>query len=215
MTDKKKYTSMRKDYNKGHLKKKNLMSNPFEQFDNWMQEAIECDDVSEANIMTLATANKTAQPSARQVLLKDISEGKLIWYTNLKSRKGHELSENPQAALLFWWEALQRQVRIEGEVSKVPDDKCDKYFASRPRGSQVAAMISPQSEVVKLKDLKDRFKKLESTYTNKDIPRPSYWGGFGLLPESWEFWQGRPNRLHDRLVYEKIADGWEINRLGP
>lgn len=216
MADKNIFASMRKSYERGHLIKSDLENDPMVQFKEWMQNAIDSEVILEPNSMTLATATQNGKPSARQVLLKKIENGKLIWFTNYRSRKGHELLSNPCAALLFWWEPLQRQVRIEGAVSKTSDKISDEYFASRPYGSQVAALTSPQSGIVHLKVLKERFLKLEDKYNESDeIPRPEHWGGFSLEPQHWEFWQGRPNRLHDRYVYELKNGEWEIARLAP
>ncbi len=209
------YSGMRQNYDKGVLTKENLKSNPIEQFGHWMEEAIRHPDILEPNIMNLATADKHGRPSSRLVLLKDIIEDSPVWYTNYNSRKGHELAENPYAALLFFWEPLERQVRIEGRVEKVSPEISDKYFSSRPVGSRIGAAISPQSEEIELEELEKLFAEAEKEYADKEILRPDYWGGYALIPDRWEFWQGRPNRLHDRFVYTLRDNGWEVHRLGP
>lgn len=165
--------------------------------------------------MTLATADAGGRPSARMVLLKTYDDRGFVFYTNRSSRKGKEIGQNPGAALVFWWPALERQVRIEGRVEWVSDEESDEYFASRPRGSQLSALASPQSSVIDENGLETQLKALELEYLEKDIARPPHWGGYRLVPDYIEFWQGRPNRMHDRLRYRRQQKGWMIERLAP
>lgn len=167
--------------------------------------------------MTVATATSSGQPSARIVLLRTFDESGFVFYTNYESRKGKELLENPRASLVFHWGELSRSVRIEGDVEKVSTQTSDEYYQSRPFGNQLAAYVSHQSEVIKSREIIDsRARELEEEYRNRKIPRPEYWGGYRVIPSSFEFWQARPNRLHDRLRYIPHHDGgWQIQRLSP
>ena len=191
-------------------------ANPFKQFDEWFQQAVAA-KVDLPNAMTLATATKEGVPSARTVLLKDFDEEGFVFYTNYDSPKGKELAENPDAALVFYWRELGRQVRLTGRVNQVSEEESDCYFRSRPVGSRLATLASSQSEIIPGRSvLEDRFKQLAEKYRGKDVPRPPNWGGYRLLLNSIEFWQGRPNRLHDRLRYIRQANGdWLIERLAP
>jgi len=206
----------RKSYDKSSLEKENLSSDPIIQFERWYQDA-ERSKVEEPNGMTLATANRDGQPSARIVLLKGFGPRGFVFYTNYTSQKGQELLMNPQAALVFWWKELERQVRIEGEVSKVSEDNSISYFHSRPRGSQISAWASPQSQEIKEHYLEDKRSEVESRFVDVDpLPLPHFWGGFLLRPYSIEFWQGRTNRYHDRFKYTLSDDNkWSIIRLAP
>jgi pyridoxamine 5'-phosphate oxidase len=188
---------------------------PFALLGDWMAEAAATEPgLPEA--MSLATATKDGQPSVRMVLLKDFSADGFVFYTNTKSRKGHEISENPFGALCLYWKFLSRQVRIEGPLSPVTTVEADAYFASRPRDSQLAAWASDQSEVLATRaKLFERFMASQKTYAGGAVPRPPYWSGYRLRPESIEFWQDVPNRLHDRLVFENTGDGWRSYRLYP
>jgi len=199
------------------LTKDNIDANPIRQFQKWMDE-VRAGGVSEQDAisMTLATASKDGRPSARVVLLKSFDDRGFVFYTNYQSRKGKELDENPRACLLFYWSQLWRQVRIEGDVEKIPAAESEEYFQSRPLGSKLGAWASNQSEVVDRREtLEFRFAELQKRF-GEDVPRPEHWGGYRLKPNSIEFWQGRDNRLHDRLRYRLEEDGsWLIERLGP
>jgi pyridoxamine 5'-phosphate oxidase len=199
------------------LTKDNIDANPIRQFQKWFDE-VRAGGVSEqdATSMTLATAAKDGRPSARVVLLKSFDDRGFVFYTNYHSRKGQELSENPRACLLFYWSELWRQVRIEGDVEKNSTAESEEYFQSRPLGSRLGAWASNQSEVVDTREiLESRFAELQKRF-GADVPRPEHWGGYRLRPSSIEFWQGRDNRLHDRLRYRLEEDGsWSIERLGP
>jgi pyridoxamine 5'-phosphate oxidase len=174
-------------------------------------------DVPLANAMTLATADATGQPSARIVLLKGFDERGLVFFSNYGSRKGRELENNPKAALLFWWQPLQRQIRIEGVVERTDKDESDAYFMSRPRASNLSAMGSPQSQVIPGREwLEERVAELGAYWADKELVRPEGWGGYRLVPRTFEFWQGRADRLHDRLCYSLDQSGrWCIDRLAP
>ena len=206
-----------KQFAKGVLQKKDVLKNPFSQFQKWYEEADKFEH-REANIVTLATANLAGRPSARTVLLKAFSENGFIFYTNYHSQKGKELLENPQAALLFYWYDLERQIRIEGKVEKVSKAVSDAYFQRRPIGSQIGAAASPQSSVIaSRKVLEDNVSALKELHEGKKaIERPEHWGGFRLIPDRFEFWQGRVSRLHDRIVFCLNDKGkWVVERLAP
>lgn len=194
-----------------------VAANPLQQFDTWLQEALEA-KADEPTAMTLSTADAQGRPSARVVLLKEVTQEGFVFYTNYESRKGQQLAENPLAALTFFWPVLERQVRIEGTVQRVTPGVSDVYFHSRPRGSQIGAWSSPQSQPIADRTI---LEKLEEDYTAKfaeqdPVPRPEHWGGYVVLPERIEFWQGRQNRLHDRLLYERAdKDAWSLQRLAP
>jgi len=167
--------------------------------------------------MTLATATSDGKPSARVVLLKGVNADGFVFYTNYRSPKAKELDENPQAALVFYWVELDRQVRVEGTVGRVSEEESDQYFKTRPRESQLGALASPQSEVIESREvLEERLRALENDYRDREVERPAHWGGYRLKPERIEFWENRPGRLHDRILYERQADGsWSIARLAP
>jgi pyridoxamine 5'-phosphate oxidase len=206
---------LRMDYESGSLDESNILANPAEQFMVWFEEA-EKASIPEPNAMTLATCSIDFKPSARIVLLKGIENGAFIFYTNYESRKGKELMWNPYASLLFFWNALHRQVRIEGRVNKVSEEMSDHYFHSRPVGSQLSAFVSNQSEVVPdRKFLEEKLQTYKIKFADEEIPRPETWGGYQLIPAIMEFWQGRPNRLHDRLRYTLHGSEWKIERLAP
>ena len=194
------------------LRRADLASDPFEQFRSWFAEAAEAVEVPEA--MALATATREGAPSVRMVLLKGFDERGLVFYSHRTSRKGRELQANPQAALLFHWSPLGRQVRVEGRVEHVPDEESDAYFATRPRNAQLGALASRQSEPLASREqLEERLAELD---IEGPVPRPTTWGGFLLVPEAWEFWQHRDSRLHDRFRYECEPSGaWRVERLFP
>ena len=209
-------SDLRQNYTLAGLNEADAAKDPIEQFASWFQEALEA-QLKEPNAMTLATISPDGFPSARIVLLKHFDAAGLVFYTNYDSTKGQHLQQNPRAALVFWWAELERQVRIEGKVEKMPERDSDRYFNSRPRNSQLGAWVSAQSEVIPNREiLEQKFTQLQQEYANKDIPRPSHWGGFRLIPAIIEFWQGRPSRLHDRLRYRLLQDGtWLRERLSP
>lgn len=208
--------TLNKQFGLYELDENDLHSNPIEQFSIWYQAALEA-DLIHPNAFTLATSTNDGKPSSRVLLLKDFDEKGFVFYTNSQSKKGDDLSHNPYAAISFWWGKLERQVRIEGEIKKVSSDEADEYFSSRPRGSQIGAWASNQSSVIESRDILDnRFKEYEDKYKDVSVPRPLYWNGYRLIPNSIEFWQGRDNRLHDRIRYNLQSDGkWARERLAP
>lgn len=206
---------LRCDYRLKALLETEVNANPIQQFQLWFDQAIQA-ELPEPNAMTLATVSTAGKPAARMVLLKGVDSAGFVFYTNYQSRKGQELTATPWAALVFWWAELERQVRIEGPVSKVSDTETETYFYSRPRGSQLGAWASDQSQVIGDRTiLEQRLQDLEQQYQNQPIPRPSHWGGYRLQPDLIEFWQGRPNRLHDRLSYQRQNEAWTVQRLSP
>jgi len=198
------------------LDERNVDANPIRQFQLWFDEAVSR-GLPLAEAMTLCTATTDGKPSARMILLKGVAESGFVFYTNYRSRKARELDANPFAALVFYWEPLERQVRVEGKVARIAAEESDKYFQTRPRESQLGAIASPQSDVIESRELLEQeFQELEQKYSDRTIERPNHWGGYRLVPERIEFWKGRPGRLHDRLLYELQADGeWNRTRLAP
>lgn len=208
--------NLRQEYISEELSKKEVEKNPIKQFGKWFQEAMEA-GIYEPNAMTLATTSIDRKPSARIVLLKGYDERGFIFYTNYLSAKGKEISKNPVVAVVFHWGELARQIRIEGTVEKVTKEESERYFHSRPKESQIGALISPQSQIIEDRDeLEKNWKDAELRYADKTIPKPAHWGGYLIKPQVVEFWQGRPSRLHDRIVYKKSdKQSWKIVRLAP
>lgn len=207
--------NLRRDYQLGALSEEAIGHDPFELFDCWWQDAL-AGGLVEPNAMTLATADAAGRPSARMVLLKAYDRHGFVWYTNFESRKSRDLEVNPQAALVFWFDRLERQVRAEGRVEKVRASVADAYFASRPRSSQLGAWASPQSQpIADRAELDARQRSVEARFGDGPIPRPPHWGGFRLVPDALEFWQGGRARLHDRFRFERDGDGWRRQRLAP
>jgi pyridoxamine 5'-phosphate oxidase len=206
---------LRREYVRAGLRESDAEEVPIEQFRRWFDEALAA-DLHEPNAMTLATATPDGRPSARVVLLKGFDERGFVFYTNYEGRKAMELEINPYCALVFYWGELERQVRVEGRVSRVPDEESDAYFAGRPRGSQLGAWVSEQSRPVRDRGaLEDRLHELEAEYEGREVPRPPFWGGYRVEPETVEFWQGREDRLHDRLRYRRSDGLWRRERLQP
>lgn len=206
---------LRKDYRQRSLSELEVEIEPIKQFEKWWNEALQS-QIEEVNAMTLATCNGKGQPSARIVLLKGFGEKGFIFFTNYESKKALEIKENPYACLVFFWKELERQVRIEGIVQKISETESDNYFLLRPEASRISAWSSPQSSVIKDRYLLEKYvSHYRQAFRNGNIPRPPFWGGYIVKPSLVEFWQGRPGRLHDRLVYTEIATGWKIERLAP
>lgn len=207
---------IRADYTKDSLSETEVGSDPVAFFRKWFAEA-ETAGISEVNAMTLATVNAAGMPAARIVLLKGLEEDSFVFYTNYDSHKGAQMAAQPHAALLFFWKELERQVRVEGRVEKVPAADSEAYFHSRPKGSQISAAASPQSQVIDNREqLEAKVKSLEEQYASSEVPRPEHWGGYRVIPTKVEFWQGRHNRLHDRIVFTADATGgWTKHRLAP
>ncbi|EEF61016.1 pyridoxamine 5'-phosphate oxidase [Pedosphaera parvula] len=216
MTDNLLIADLRREYTLAGLRRADLDQDAIKQFQKWFQQAL-AGKLTEPNAMTLATANKEGFPSARIVLLKGVDERGFTFFTNYESRKGRELTENPNASLVLYWPEMERQVNIAGTVTRVSREESALYFNSRPKGSRLAAWVSAQSEVIENRAaLEEKLTSLSSQHAGEEVPLPPFWGGYCLNPSRIEFWQGRPNRLHDRFRYLRQADGqWTIDRLAP
>jgi len=208
-------SSIRKDYQLQSLSESDVKQDPIGQFGKWWDEAI-ASSIDEVNAMTLSTVTAEGKPSARIVLLKGFDERGFVFFTNYESNKGAQLTANPFASLVFFWKELERQVRIEGICEKVSEQESDDYFHSRPIGSQLGACASPQSRVIESRRvIENNLEKLQDQYRDTEIPRPAHWGGYRVVPQAIEFWQGRSSRLHDRIKYTKENQSWKIVRLAP
>ncbi len=206
-------SSLRKEYTQAALNVKNIYDDPLQQFGKWFEEALDA-ELPEVNAMHLGTCDANGKPHGRIVLLKAYDARGFVFYTNYNSQKGAELSAQPFASLTFFWAELERQVRIEGPVEKVSAEESDAYFKSRPLGSQIGALASPQSQQIESREwLESRFQQIQSAQHHFD--RPEYWGGYMVQPELFEFWQGRPGRLHDRLLFKQSGEQWVVERLAP
>jgi pyridoxamine 5'-phosphate oxidase len=206
---------MRREYTRAALAEADVDADPVVQFGRWFEQAEQA-GLLEPHAMTLATATPDGRPSARMVLLRGFDERGFCFYTNYQSRKGDELAANPRAALVFWWDKLERQVRVEGRVERTSRAESEAYFASRPPGSQLSAAASPQSRVIEDRTtLERRVAELATAMPDGQLQVPEFWGGYRLVPDVVEFWQGRPNRLHDRLRYRRAGDTWKLERLAP
>ncbi|MGD9588476.1 MAG: pyridoxamine 5'-phosphate oxidase [Pyrinomonadaceae bacterium] len=206
---------IRREYSREELSEDHVSPDPFVQFEHWMNEAIAA-ELHEPTAMCLSTAGANGRPTSRMVLLKGFDIDGFVFFTNYNSTKGRELEENPYAAINFFWPEIERQVRISGPAAKVSPEESDEYFKSRPFTSRVGAWASNQSEKIDSKiELMARAAKLAVRYATGKVPRPEHWGGYRVAPEIFEFWQGRPSRLHDRIQYSRVGAGWEISRLSP
>ena len=207
--------NLRQDYKAAELSEKDVVKNPIAQFEKWFEDAVNA-EIFLFNVMTLATVDKSARPNARIVLLKGFDNDGFSFYTNYLSQKGKEIKKNPYACLVFFWGELERQVRIEGRIEKLDKETSEQYFNSRPQGSQIGAIASPQSQVIPNRDiLEQKVEELTQQYEGKTIPKPAHWGGYIVKPTAIEFWQGRSSRLHDRIKYTFSNGSWKIERLAP
>lgn len=207
--------SIRKDYQLKSLTETEVQRDAIEQFSTWWNEALRA-EIDEVNAMALSTTRPDGRPSARIVLLKGFDNEGFVFFTNYESEKGIHLAQTPYASLVFFWKELERQVRIEGPCAKVSEKESDDYFNSRPLGSRIGAWVSPQSRKIESRDvLERRTEEIQQQFKLCEVPRPVHWGGYRVVPETLEFWQGRSNRLHDRILYTKKGNEWEITRLAP
>jgi pyridoxamine 5'-phosphate oxidase len=203
----------RKSYEKHSLEVEDLKATPHEMLDFWLSEVEELHDF---NAMVVSSVDASGQPHSRVVLLRGVNEDGLKFYTNYSSHKGQELEQNNKVALNFFWPTVERQVRVEGELHKLSDAESDAYFNSRPRESQIGAWVSPQSSTIESREvLNERFREFTDKFEGHPVPRPAHWGGYIIRPKYYEFWQGRPNRLHDRLTYSLVEGNWSIGRMAP
>ena len=203
-------------YEKGALDEASVARDPLVQFKTWLDEALATEAIVEPNAVTVASVDSNGQPSLRVVLLRGYDERGLVFFTNYESRKGRELDAHPQAALLFFWAALERQIRIEGRVTRLDASESDAYFMKRPRGHRLSAWASKQSTVVRDRAyLEAQMRAEDERFADVEVTRPPYWGGYRLTPQAYEYWQGRRNRVHDRIAYIRDADGWSLARLSP
>ncbi len=215
MTNNNDISNLRRSYSLKELSKDSVSTDPFSQFSIWMNEAMNA-NLLDPNAMTLATASKNSIPSARTVLLRGYDKGGFVFYTNYESSKANDLKNNPVASLLFFWVELERQVRIWGKVEKISQEESQAYFATRPRDSQLGAWTSMQSSVISSREALDKqFDAMKKRFENKEIPLPHFWGGYRVIPNKIEFWQGRESRLHDRICYTLNEQKWKIERLSP
>ena len=206
----------RREYNQAGLQRADLATDPFLQFDGWMKQALDA-ELADATAMSIATVSADGQPSLRTVLLKFYNQDGFIFYTNQESKKAHEIKQNPKVALLFFWREFERQIQITGKATPVTHTESLKYFLTRPRNSQLGAWVSAQSSVISSRSiLEQKFDEMKRKFNNKEVPLPSFWGGYRIVPDTIEFWQGRTNRLHDRFAYRRQPDNdWLIERLAP
>jgi pyridoxamine 5'-phosphate oxidase len=205
----------RKDYNRGSILPQDLQADPFDMFSKWFNDAANS-GIEEPNAMVLATVGKNLRPSVRIVLLRESDHIGFVFYTNYQSKKGRQIGENSMGSLLFPWHSIQRQVRIEGFIEKMSEKASEEYFHSRPEASLISAWISPQSSEIPSREfLKEKVRKFQLEYKDKVVPKPPFWGGYKLIPDLFEFWQGRENRLHDRFEYYREEEDWKLRRLAP
>lgn len=207
--------SMRDEYTRSGLNREELHADPVDQFEQWFKQALDV-EVFEPNAMSLATVDEHGQPSQRTILLKYFDRDGFVFFTNYESQKARDMAQNPRVSLLFPWLTLERQVRIQGEVERISTTESLKYFMSRPRGSQIGAWVSQQSSIISSRQLlQAKFDELKRKFSNKEVPLPSFWGGYRVVPHYFEFWQGRQHRLHDRFAYTLEEKEWQIERLAP
>jgi pyridoxamine 5'-phosphate oxidase len=215
MTTPEHFAQFRRDYSGAPLDTSTVSADPFDQFKHWFDDAVTA-NVNEPNAMTVATSDNRGTPSCRVVLLKSCDHNGFTFFTNYNSRKGYDIAVNPQAALLFFWKELNRQIRISGHVLTLSTEESDAYFRSRPVRAQIAAIVSPQSRIIENRMILERqFESIASQIDAASPERPSHWGGYRVVPEEYEFWQGKPDRLHDRIHYRNSGNSWIIERLAP